>query len=94
MRSFLTPAFHVIAKMSLSSVLPLLALTGAFPPRLLKIEASWPKLNKNGKFWVLRSMNMPRCFAINFLSRTAAPIWVHLFSLAAELSKAGWHCSV
>ena len=34
MRSFLTPAINVIAKISLSSVLPLLALTGAFPQRL------------------------------------------------------------
>ena len=34
MRSFLTPAFNVIAKISLSSVLPLLALTGAFPQRI------------------------------------------------------------
>jgi hypothetical protein len=31
MRSFVTPAFNVIAKSSLSSVLPLLALTSAFP---------------------------------------------------------------
>jgi hypothetical protein len=34
MRSFLIPAFNVIAKISLSSVLPLLALTGAFPQRI------------------------------------------------------------
>ena len=34
MRSFLTPAFNVIAKISLPSVLPLLALTGAFPQRI------------------------------------------------------------
>jgi hypothetical protein len=34
MRSFLTPAFNVIAKISLSSVLTLLVLTGAFPQRI------------------------------------------------------------
>jgi len=34
MRSFLTSAFNVIAKISRSSVLPLLALTGAFPQRI------------------------------------------------------------
>ena len=89
MRSFLTPAFNVIAKMSLSSVLPLLALTGAFPPRIpaqdnimvtpsppaalalerfvaeqaahsgtpvetVEIEASLPKLNKNGRLRAIR----------------------------------------
>ena len=34
MRSFLIPTFNVIVKVSLSSVLPLLALTGAFPQRI------------------------------------------------------------
>ena len=34
MRSFLTPAFNVIAKISLSRVLPLLVLAGAFPQRI------------------------------------------------------------
>jgi hypothetical protein len=34
MRSFLTPAFNVIGRISLSSVLPLLALAGAFPQRI------------------------------------------------------------
>jgi MmgE/PrpD C-terminal domain len=88
MRSFLTPAFNVIAKISLSSVLPLLALTGAFPQRIpaqdniivnsspaalalerfiseqpadsrtpvetIEIEASLPKLNKNGRLRAIR----------------------------------------
>ena len=34
MRSFLTPASNVIARISLSSVLPLLALTDAYPQRI------------------------------------------------------------
>jgi hypothetical protein len=89
MRSFLTPAFNVIAKISLSSVLPLLALTGTFPQRMpaqdniivtssppaamalerfiaeqpghsrtpvetIEIEASLPKLNKNGRLRAIR----------------------------------------
>jgi hypothetical protein len=89
MRSFLTPAFNAIAKISLSSVLPLLALTGAFPQRIpaedniivtssppaaitlerfiaaqpapsrtsvetIEIEASLPKLNKNGRLRAIR----------------------------------------
>ena len=89
MRSFLTPASNVIAKISLSSVLPLLALTGAFPQRIpaqdnlilsssppaamalerfiaeqaphsrtsvetIEIEASLPKLNKNGRLCAIR----------------------------------------
>ena len=89
MRSFLTPAFNVIAKISLSSVLPLLALAGAFPQRIpaqddvivisappaamalerfiadqsvhsrtpvetIEIEASLPKLNKNGRLRAIR----------------------------------------
>lgn len=89
MRSFPTPAINVIAKISLSSVLPLLALAGAFPQRLpaqddiivtspppavmalerfiaeqpahsvtpvetIEIEASLPKLNKNGRLRAIR----------------------------------------
>jgi hypothetical protein len=89
MRSFLTPAFNVIAKISLSSVVPLLALTSAFPQRIpaqdniivtspppaamalerfiaeqpghsqtpvetIEIEASLPKLNKNGRLREIR----------------------------------------
>jgi hypothetical protein len=89
MRSFLTPDFNPIAKISLSSVLPLLALTGAFPQRIpaqdniiltspppaamalarfiagqpagsrtpvesIEIEASLPKLNKNGRLRAIR----------------------------------------
>jgi hypothetical protein len=89
MRSFLTPAFNVIAKSRLSSVLPLLALTGAFPQRIraqdsiivtssppaamaleryiadqpahsqtpvetIEVEASLPKLNKNGRLRAIR----------------------------------------
>jgi hypothetical protein len=89
MRSFLTQAFNVIANISLSSVLPLLALTGAFPQRIpaegniiatspppaamalerfiadqpahsrtpvetIEIEASLPKLNKNGRLRAIR----------------------------------------
>jgi hypothetical protein len=34
MRSFLAQTINAIAKISLSSVLPLLALTGAFPQRI------------------------------------------------------------
>jgi hypothetical protein len=89
MRSFLTPAFKVIVKISLSSVLLLFALTGAFPQRIpaqdnivvtssppavmalerfiaeqpahsrtpvetIEIEASLPKLNKNGRLRAIR----------------------------------------
>jgi hypothetical protein len=89
MRSFLTPAYNVFAKISLSSVLPLIALTGAFPQRIsaqdniivtssppaamalerfiadqpplnrtsvetMEIEASLPKLNKNGRLRAIR----------------------------------------
>jgi hypothetical protein len=89
MRSFLTPAFNAIAKISLSSVLPVLGLTGAFPQRIpaqdniivtpsppaaralewliadqpaysptpvetIEIEASLPKLNKNGRLRAIR----------------------------------------
>jgi hypothetical protein len=89
MGALLTPAFNVIAKIRLSSVLPLLALTGAFPQRIpaqnnlivtcsppaamalerfiadepahrstpietLEIEASLPKLNKNGRLRAIR----------------------------------------
>jgi hypothetical protein len=89
MRSFLIPAFDAIAKISLSSVLPLLALASAFPQRIpaqdniivtspppvamvlerfiaeqpaqsqtpvetIEIEASLPKLNKNGRLRAIR----------------------------------------
>jgi hypothetical protein len=86
MRSFLTPAFNVIAKISLSSVLPLLALTGQrmsaqdniivispppaamalerfiaeqpppsrTPVENIEIDASLPKLNKNGRLRAIR----------------------------------------
>src|SRR3979411_1390789 len=94
MRSFLARAFNVIAKISLSSVLPLLALTIALaqrtpaqdniivtpsppaaralerfiagqpahsrtPVETIEIEASLPKLNKNGRLRAIRRTLSP-----------------------------------